>query len=108
MRRRRTASPADEPQHRRRRRVTRWQMTVAWLSMGVLVTVGFFALRYDSYRRCQASNDFRTVELPTAFKVHDDHLGEALGASQERIDEFEAGFRADLEKILPERKCSLW
>lgn len=81
---------------------------VGGVLVGLLILVGAVVLAVvDSNRRCNAGNEFRRRDLPAAFRIHDQHLGRALGASDERIEVFDAEFRADLLELFPERDCSL-
>jgi hypothetical protein len=78
---------------------------VAGVVVCLIAGTGLVAL--DGHRRCEAGNRFRREDLPAAFALHDRHLGEALGATEEQIVEFEAEFQAELDELFPERDCSL-
>jgi hypothetical protein len=79
---------------------------------GVLVALavlgaGLVAMLVDDQQRCEAGNDFRRRDLPAAFALHDQRLGEALGASDAQIADFDTQFRAELAELFPERDCTL-
>lgn len=83
-------------------------MTAAWVAMGVLVTLGFYAEARDDQQRCEAGNDFRRRDLPAAFAAENQFLGQEFGADQARIDDANARFAEVLDDLFPERDCSLW
>lgn len=86
----------------------RWRMTAAWLLMGALVTVGFYAEARDDQERCKAGNEFRRVDLPAAFHEFGEFLGEEFGVDPASVEEANARFAGRLDDTLPERSCRLF
>ena len=84
----------------------RWSIAIIVLGVALVITGSVIKLFTDQ-DRCQAGNEFRREDLPAAFELHDRHLGEALGANEVQIAEYEAGFQAELAEVLPERNCDL-
>lgn len=84
----------------------RWSVAVIVLGIGLLA-VGSVIKLFSDQDRCQAGNEFRRNDLPAAFELHDRHLGNALGANDVQIAEYEARFQAELAEVLPERNCDL-
>lgn len=84
----------------------RWSIAIIVLGIALMITGSVIKLFTDQ-DRCQAGNEFRRQDLPAAFELHDQHLGEALGANQVQIAEYEARFQEELAEVLPERDCSL-
>ncbi|MGH9033669.1 MAG: hypothetical protein ACRDZV_16220 [Acidimicrobiia bacterium] len=82
-------------------------MLVMWLTMGGLVTAGFFSLRYEDHQRCEAGNEFRREALPMAFDQYTVRLGIELDAPSDRVANARADVAADLDELFPERDCSL-
>jgi hypothetical protein len=81
---------------------------VAGAIAGVAVLVALVVVVViEDQQRCEAGNDFRRRDLPAAFALHDQHLGEALGATDAQIAAFDAQFRAELADLFPRRDCSL-
>lgn len=81
---------------------------VAGVVAGIVLLIGGLVMMgVESYQRCEAGNEFRRRDLPAAFDLHDQHLGRALGANDVQVAEFEAEFQAELDRLFPERDCSL-
>lgn len=89
------------------RRLVAWPMTLMWLAMGVLVTLGFYSVRVEEQRRCEAGNDFRRNDLPAAFDEFSLFLGQEFQAEPERVDDARARFAVVMDDLFPERDCSL-
>lgn len=82
-------------------------MTLAWVLMGTLVTVGFYSERRDDQARCEAGNDFRRQALPAAFEAYSRFLGQELHADPQRVEDATQRFQRQLDELFPERKCPL-
>lgn len=82
---------------------------VGGVLVGFLAVGGLVAMRLiEDQRRCEAGNQFRSEDLPAAFRLHDQHLGRAFRADDAQIESFSNDFETDLAELLPLRDCSLF
>jgi hypothetical protein len=82
---------------------------VAGVVAGVLLLVGAVVMvTFESHKRCQAGNDFRRRDLPTAFDRYTRRLGDELEAPADRVAEVRERVAADLDELFPARDCRPW
>lgn len=82
--------------------------SVVVIIVGIAMMVTAFGIKlFSDVDRCRAGNEFRSQDLPAAFRVHDEHLGAAFEQDEATVDAFSDDFEADLAEILPERDCTL-
>jgi hypothetical protein len=80
-------------------------MVAAWVAMGAIVTAGFYTVDRQDQERCEASNEFRTHDLPQAFDTFGRFLGHELAATEAQIDDAMRRFQVTLAGDLPARDC---
>lgn len=89
------------------RRAVQW-LLVYLLGLGAAMTYGFYDDARDDQVRCEAGNEFRREDLPTAFDEYSDFLGHQLGADDDQIADAKARFAVVMDDLFPERECPLW
>lgn len=84
------------------------RMSLLIIVVGVAMMVTAFGIKLASdIDRCHSGNEFRSEDIPAAFRLFAAHLGTASDADEAEVEAFNEDFEDELAEILPERDCSL-
>lgn len=83
-------------------------LTAGTLAGMLLLSGAWVAKLFSDSARCEAANEFRRQDLPTAFNRYSHFLGEEFDVPEERVDEAAERFDAEMDALFPAKDCSLW